>query len=63
MADRSDQRKARLAAALKDNLKRRKDQARVKAGAASSPVAEPPDTPGAGIATSETGRKSAQKRN
>jgi hypothetical protein len=62
MADRSDQRKARLAAALKDNLKRRKDQARIKAGAASSPASEPQNTPDAGIATTaKSGPKSAQK--
>jgi hypothetical protein len=62
MADRSDQRKARLAAALKDNLKRRKDQARVKAGAASSPAPEPQRSPPARTeATPKTGLKSAPK--
>jgi hypothetical protein len=53
-----NQRPARLAAALKDNLKRRKDQARRKAGFA-APSAEPPRE---AEAASETRPKSAPKR-
>ena len=58
-----NQRLARLAAALKDNLKRRKDQARRKAGFA-GPSAElsGSETPVTGNSPPEPSPKSAPKR-
>ena len=60
----TNDRKERLAAALKENLKRRKAQARVKAGGAEqAPAREPATAPEAGFEnTPSSGQKTAPKR-
>ena len=60
MANATDQRKARLAEALRDNLKRRKDQARVKA---SHVLSEPAAAQTILENKSKASQKSAPKRN
>ena len=63
--DKNDTRKTRLAAALKENLKRRKTRARAQAEANAAPEAKTLGVAGeAGLENkSEPGLKSAPKRN
>jgi hypothetical protein len=53
--DKSDTRKARLAAALKENLKRRKAQKHAKAGTMGSAPARAPQKPGSGLKSAPKG--------
>jgi hypothetical protein len=67
-AEKNDKRKTRLAAALKENLKRRKSQARAKAGSDASPAPGKARTLGtaaqAGLEEAPgSGPKTAPKRN
>jgi hypothetical protein len=62
MAKSADQKKQRLAAALKENLKRRKAQARAKAKLGSAPARALGTTPQAGLENA-SGPKPAPNRN